>query len=293
MNPLWKKAGAIGFLVFLALWVAGAIRALLLPYPQTPVWQLTGSIHEAGTRLPQGNNLKQIGLAFTPLPLVLDQPDVEKIQVFDKLAQLAIGTARFDDDKALVRAALAAHQAVVFNERNGGIAPQQRLTLEVGVHPEEFDALVRALRAIARLDSISVDHRDRTTEFRRLNAQRQALKKHLEAVLKLRGGANNPSIDDTLKLEQKIQDIQKELQTLAVQLGEMVGKESYYLVFVTLFEYQPGSRLDPTFTLPQRLFHGTLWAAGWWLALAASIGALALACISVGTLWPKSATRLT
>src|SRR5437899_89992 len=128
MRHLWKKIAALGFLAFLTLWVVGILRGLTLAYPQ-PVWPLP-VIEEFAARLPQANNLKQIGMATTPLPLVLDQPEVERIQVHEKYAQLASGTAAFDDDTVQVRSALAAHQATVLNEKNGGLAPDRRLTLE-------------------------------------------------------------------------------------------------------------------------------------------------------------------
>lgn len=287
MRALWKKLAAIGFLVFLALWAAGAVRGLALPFPRPTVLDLSlSSIREDASRLAQANNLKEIGLGKTALPLVLDQGDIEKIQVHEKSAHLATGTAAFDEDQALLRAALAAQQATIFNERSGGIAPERRITVEIGVHPDKFDALVEKLRQIGQLESISVQQRDRTGEFRRLHAQRQSLKKYLETVMKLRG-VNNPSIDDTLKIEQKIQDVEKELLALSGQLGDLLGKESLYHVQVTLFEYQPGSRLDRAYTLPQRLFHAFLWALTWWLTVAVVIAALAATTVSIQTLWPR------
>jgi hypothetical protein len=289
MRALWKKVAAIGFLVFLALWAAGAVRGLALPFPRPTVLDLSlSSIREDASRLAQANNLTQIGLAKAALPVVLDQGDIERIQVYEKSAHIATGSATFDDDRELLRAALAAQQATIFNERSGGIAPERRITVEIGVHPDKFDALVEKLRQVGQLESISVQQRDRTGEFRRLHAQRQSLKKYLESVMKLRG-VNNPSIDDTLKIEQKIQDVEKELQTLSVQLGDLLGKESFYNVQVTLFEYQPGSRLDRSYTLPMRLFHAFLWALTWWLTVAVACAALAATTVSVQTLWPTPA----
>ena len=284
MRETWKKAAAIGFLAFLALWVAGAVRGLSLPYPQPSGWSFSAG-DDSPNRLPQAHNLKQIGLEATPLPLMLDQPGVERIQVHEKRAQLSVGAADFDDHQALIRSFIAAHQAVVFNEKIGGIAPQRRLTLEIGVHPDKFEALVEQMRGVADLDSISILQRDRTGEFRRLHAQQQALKKHLEAILKLRSGAKL-AIDDALKVEQKIQDIEKELHNLGVQFGEFLGRESYYHVFVTLFEYQPGSRLDRTYTLPRRLVSAFLWALAWWVVAAIGCAVIVGTGLSVWALWP-------
>ena len=286
MRHYWKKVAAAGFLSFLALWVVGVLRSADQPYPEPTAWHLSGFEEYSSGQFVNANNLKQIGLAMKALPFVLDQADIEKIQVYDKMAQLAAGTARFENDAAQVRAALAAHQATILTEKDSGIAPGRRLTLEIGVSPEQFDALVSELRKVGHLDSVSVQQHDRTGDFRKLHAQRQSLKKHLEAVQKLRG-TPNASIDDQLKVEQKIQDIEKELQSLSVQFGELLGKDSLYQVNVTLTEFQPGGRLDHSFTFPRRLANGFVWAAAWWCAIAAAIAMLAASYISVRTLVTK------
>ena len=71
----------------------------------------------------------------------------------------------------------------------------------------------------------------------------------------------------------------------------MLGKESYYHVYVTLFEYDPGSRLDLTHTVPRRLAGAFLWALPWWLVVVAGIGVLAGGWVSVQTLWPRRSGR--
>ncbi len=217
---------------------------------------------------------------------MLDQPEVDQIRVYDKKAELVTGSADFDGDGAAIHSAIKDRGAIVFNEHNHGIAPERRLTLEIGVHPDKFDALLEWFRGIGHLDALDMQQQDRTGEFRRLHAQRQSLKKYLETVEKLRG-INNPSIDDTLKLEQKIQDVEKELQSLSVQLGDLLGKESFYHIQLTLYEYRPGSSYDRTYTLPQRLGYAFLWAVAWWFAAAFAVGVLAATFMSIRTLWPK------
>jgi hypothetical protein len=58
-----------------------------------------------------------------------------------------------------------------------------------------------------------------------------------------------------------------------------------------LYEYQPGSRLDRSHGLPQRVAHGLLWALAWWLAGALALAVVAGTVISVHTLWPKSGVK--
>ncbi len=288
MSHFAKKTAALGFLTFVTLWIIGFARALTLAHPEPVTWHVSSGDDalQGVSRVQAANNVKQLGLLM-PLPAILDRPDVDQIQVYEKYAQISAGTAEFETDEVRLRAILADYKTVVFNERSAGIAPARRLLLEVGVPPEEFDAVVERLQKVGHLDSISVQRRDRTGEFRKLNAQRQSLQKHLEAIKQLRG-KTNAAFDDQLRLEQKVQEIEKELQTMGVQLGDLLGKESYYQVYITLSEYQPGSRLDRTYTIPQRMADAFIWAAARWLALAAGIALVAGSFVSIRTLARRS-----
>ena len=147
-----NKGAAVGFLALVALWIVGLAREASVAHPLPTAWHLAVS-EELSNRLSRNviaNNLKQIGLAQTPLVLVLDQPDVEKIQVEEKTAQLALGSDAFDDDEAAIRTALAAHHGIVFDEKRSDIAPARRLLLEISVSTDEFDALLEGKLAVAR-----------------------------------------------------------------------------------------------------------------------------------------------
>jgi hypothetical protein len=284
MHLLLKRCAALGFLLFVGLWITGTLRGLSVPFPEPSSWHFASAEYDSRWQPQVANNIKQLGLAAeaTPLPAVLDQA-AEQIQVFEKRAQLASRSSDFDSDISRIRAAMAAHQAVVQTDKANGIEPTRQLHLQISVPPEKFDSFVAELRQIGILHSISVHQRDRTSEFRKLHAQRQALKKYLEAILKLRG-ANSPSIDDALKLEQKIQDIERELQSIGAQMGDLLGRESYYQVDMALAEFQPSSKLDPTFTWPKRIMHGFSWALAWWFAALAGVGLIAGTVVSVRVL---------
>jgi hypothetical protein len=175
MTQRTKQAVALAFLAFVCLWVAGLFREP--PRAGTSsaldLSSYSNSVENNNPRQQFANNLRQLGLGTLPLPMVLDQADVDRIQVFEKTARLAGSTTAFDRDHAALRSALEAHDAVVFNETNGGIAPARRVSLEIGVHPDKFDALVEDLRGIARLESVSVQQRDRTAPGGRPEAPRR------------------------------------------------------------------------------------------------------------------------
>src|SRR5262249_54287224 len=157
--------------------------------------------------------------------------------------------------------ALEGHKAVVSNEASGGVAPDRRLTLEVGVSPDKFDALVERLQRIGRLESLRVEQPDRTGEVRQLAPRRQSLKKHVETVSKL-STRDNPT-EDSLKLAREVRDIERELEALSARAGDYLGKESLYTVSVTLVEDAVG-RHGRTVTLARRAGDAFLWAVAWW-----------------------------
>jgi hypothetical protein len=285
-----KKLAAVGFLLFLGLWVVGFLRTFSLPEAEPEVFipsvsPFSSSGDNPRTGAKTANNLAQIGLTQAPLPQVLDQEDIHKVQVYEKTAHLTSGTTAFAEDEGRIRSAVAHWNALVFSETATGVAPHRHLSLGISVRPERFDLLLDEIRGVGQISSITVQQQDRTSEFRRLHAQRQSLKKHLDAILKLRN-TGKLSVEEALKLEQKVQEVEKEVQAVGVQLGDLLDKEPAYNLFVTLQELQPGSWNDRTFTFSRRLGSGFLWALGWWFTAVLGIGTLLGAWVSVRTLWP-------
>jgi hypothetical protein len=289
MSLFWKKVAAVAFLIFLMLWVVGLSGGFALPLPRAsaePVAYSNVQGREDGvTRQQAVNNLRQLGLALEPVRGVLDRPDLDKVQVHEKTGRVATTTTDFAADEAAIRAVLEEHKAVVVNETSGGVAPDRRLTLEVGVSPDKFDALVGRLQRVGRLESLRVEQRDLTGEFRQLAARRQSLKKHLETVSKL-SARENPT-DDSLKLAREVKDIERELEVLSARAGDFLGKESLYTVSVTLVEDAAG-RHGPTVTLARRAGNAFLWAVAWWGAAVVVVGSLAGASVSARVLMPAT-----
>lgn len=285
MSPLWQKVAAAAFLVFLVLWIVALAGGFALPLPRgaaDPIAFASSSAREDGTSRQQfANNLREIGLAREPARGVLDRADLDKVQVHEKTGRIAVTTTNFAADEVAVRAALEEHKAAVVNETSGGIAPDHRLALEVGVSPDKFDALVERLQQIGRLESLKVEQHDRTGELRQLAARRQSLKKHLETVNKL-SVRDNPT-EDSLKLAREVRDIERELEALSARAGDYLGKDSYYTVTVTLVEDATGGH-GPAVTLARRAGNAFLWAGAWWGAAAVVACALAGALVSARVL---------
>jgi hypothetical protein len=294
MSTFGKKIAAVEFLLFLALLVGGVIRSFTLSEPDIPelsvplpVSRSSSSREDFRSELRTANNLAQIGLTKAPLPQVLDQENVAKIQVYEKTAQLSSGTPAFSEDEDRARKAIATQKAAIFTERRTGIPPDRKLSLGIAVRPDRFDALLSEIEQVGQLGGMVVQQQDRTGEFRKLHAQRQSLRKHLEAIVKLRE-SHKLSVEEALRLEQKIQELEKESQAVGAQMGDLLGREPSYNLFLQLDEVQKGGSRDRSFTLSRRLGGAFLWALGWWALASMGVGLVVATVVSVRTLWPDA-----
>src|SRR5262249_14126905 len=85
----------------------------------------------------------------------------------------------------------------------------------------------------------------------------------------------------------------KENKALGVQLGDLLGNEPFYNLFLTLEESPPGGRHDRRATLAQRLGTAFVWALGWWAVAAAAVGVVLGAYESVRALRPTREAAVT
>ena len=160
----------------------------------------------------------------------------------------------------------------------------------ITVHPDRFEELLADLKQVGHLTAIHVEQQDRTGQLRQLHAQRQSHKKHQDAVLKLRQ-TGKLSVEEALKVEQKLLEVEKEIHALGVQLGDLLGMEPSYNLFVSLREQRSGSEAGLGWGIARRLGSSLLWALGWWLLAAVATGLLVGTYVSLKTLrgTPRSA----
>lgn len=194
-------------------------------------------------------------------------------QKYEKIGSLAATTSQFDDDERRTRAAVAEVRGLIQDEalsRSGGA---RSLRLTVGVPPGEFDHAIEVFRTIAHLDDFTVTKNDRTNEYLQLRARRTTLEQARTALigLKTRGG----KIDELVKLEHEILEIEGKIQGLGVQLGQFDQVNELCTVRFTLQERQVVAAGHPHFA---NLLASLAWASTVYLALlgATAIGLLCL-----------------
>lgn len=149
-------------------------------------------------------------------------------QKYEKVADLMAGSSSFDDDNQKLRRIIEEHDAVIQAERLEGLPGRQRLTISIGVMPDNFDQLVETVKTIGNLRSVSVNKVDKTDEFRLLVAEQETLRKSREAyeAIKAKGG----DIQDLLMLEDKILELEAKMQNLGVNLGVYSSENSFCTV---------------------------------------------------------------
>ncbi len=182
-------------------------------------------------------------------------------QKYEKIATLGQVTDAFEADRARLLSAIAAHQGIIQIERATGLAGRRALALGIGVPPERFDEVIKAAQAIGRSTLIDVVKNDKTNEYLQLNAKRLTLEKSRTALQAL--GASGGSIDERVKVQNLLTDIEDKLQGLGVSLGEFDQQNELCTVKISLTE-----RALQSSSLASRILEALQWTVLWYAGAA-------------------------
>ncbi|HLG17816.1 MAG TPA: DUF4349 domain-containing protein [Blastocatellia bacterium] len=155
-------------------------------------------------------------------------------QKYEKVASVFSTTRAFDEDEKRVRGLTTKHNALIQFEQSSGLSGSKRVNLAIGVPPDHFDPMVSELKEIGELASIRIDKTDKTNEYKELKAKRLSLEKTRDALaaLKSKGG----QIEEFTNLENRILEIEEEIQTTGVKLGDYDAENEFCTVRLTLEE---------------------------------------------------------
>lgn len=195
-------------------------------------------------------------------------------QKYEKVASVSTYSDAFTADEKALRALVPRHRALIQFEQSSGLAGARHLDLAIGVPPAEFEAMVEAARRIGRLQAIRVDKADKTNEYRGLQAKRLSLEKTRDSLTRLKstGGGR---MEELMHLENRLLEIESELQTLGVQLGDYDTENEFCTVKVTLDE-RARQRGIPWLT---RMKVALEWTIKYYALL------VFIAAVGTGTLW--------
>lgn len=155
-------------------------------------------------------------------------------QKYEKVAALSSHTSEFEESEKKTRKLVQDAKGVIQYEQKSGLPGKRTLQLGIGVNPDQFDATVESIRAIGKVDSISVNKADKTNEYKNITATRISLEKSKAGLLSLKG--RNGKIDELISLEKEILSIEEKIQELGVRLGEFDEENEFCTIKFTLKE---------------------------------------------------------
>lgn len=233
----WKVAALIAAAVFVALF---AIRFATLG-PRGNVehlgFDIDQNVSEAVsfelTRKNYASSRQKVGMPATDGQGAgsAGSPENER---YEKVGTLAQVTRSFDQDRKRLNDLIAGNKAVLQLERAAGLNGGRSLQLGIGVPPDKFDAFVEAARLVGRNTSIEVVKNDKTNEYLQLKAKRATLEKARTALEELRAGGG--STQERVGVQNRLTEIEQQIQDLGVSLGEFDTQNELCTVKVSLRE---------------------------------------------------------
>jgi hypothetical protein len=235
-------------------------------------------------------NLQRKNYASEKLKVGSVEREYSVDQKYEKVGSVSSRTDAFDDDERTARELISKHNAIVQFERNTGLKGRRMLALSIGVPPEEFDGLIDEIQAIGRLSSIRLDKTDKTNEYKNLNANRVSLEKIRDSLVSLKGKTGN--IDEYINLENRILEIEREIQSTGVKLGEFDQENEFCTVKFGLEEGVTAAIAGVPFI--HRVKIAGEWAIKYYLRLVAILALAALLAfltltLSERTVWVRAA----
>ncbi len=253
-NPRWVALGA------LLLFVALALFRFFTLEPQgsaTRIGQFGSNAQQAvGIFSTSRKNYASLkGLGGTPSA-------IGDSQKFEKIGSLTQVSDAFDSDKTAVDGLIRENSGIVQIERAQGLKGRRVLHLGIGVPPDRFDGFIEAARAIGRGVAIEIVKNDKTNEYLQLKARRATLEKARSALEEFR--ASGGSVDERVKVQNRLTEIEQQIQELGVSLGDFDTENELCTVRLTLREVAKARPMS----MARRLLISLEWATTTYLMLA-------------------------
>ena len=155
-------------------------------------------------------------------------------QKYEKIAEVNTKSAKFEEEERMLRQNIERNNALIQFEQKKGNEGSRQLHLLIGVPPERFDTLYHSLIQIGSVQFKQITKKDKTNEYKELNAKKASLEKNLASLteLKTKGG----KIEEYINLENRILDIEQQLQDLGVNLGDFDEENEFCTVRFSLLE---------------------------------------------------------
>jgi hypothetical protein len=155
-------------------------------------------------------------------------------QKYEKIAEIKTKSSNFEEEEKTSRATIKKMDALIQFEQKSGNKGYRKLNLAIGVPPENFDALYNELVKIGKVQAKQITKKDKTNEYKELNAKKQSLEKIRTSLIELK--SKGGKIDEYMGLENRILEIEQQLQGLGVSLGDFDDENEFCTVQFSLLE---------------------------------------------------------
>lgn len=157
-------------------------------------------------------------------------------QKYEKTATVRTRTKQFEDDEKSVRATIKKFNSIIQYEKNAGRKGNRSIYFLIGTPPDKFDSLYAEVLKIGAILSKEIVKTDKTSEFKNLNAKKNSLETTRQSLLEIK--KQSGKIDEYINLQNRILEIEQELQSLGVQLGDFSEENEFCTVRLSLSESQ-------------------------------------------------------
>ena len=155
-------------------------------------------------------------------------------QKYEKIADIRSFTTQFEKEEKNIRNQVMGYKGLIQFENKSGNKGYRTLNLIIGIPPENFDSIYNNLIKIGKIQSKQITKTDKTNEYKELNAKKASLEKIRASMIDLKSKGGR--IDEYMQLENRILEIEQQLQELGVSLGNFDDENEFCTVKVLLSE---------------------------------------------------------
>jgi hypothetical protein len=155
-------------------------------------------------------------------------------QKYEKVANVRAKSSQFSEDEKLLYRTIKKFDAIVQYEQQSGNSGNRQVQMLIGISPEKFDSFYQATQGIGEIKSTEITKTDKTSEYRKLNAQKASLENSLVYFNELK--KKEGKIEDFIQLHNQIYEVEKELQGLGVELGNFAEENEFCTVQFSMYE---------------------------------------------------------
>jgi hypothetical protein len=176
-------------------------------------------------------------------------------QKYEKVGSLANITEEYEKNEKALYTLIKDEALMIQLEQKSGLSNARTLNIALGVIPDKFDMTIEQLKKIGTVKRIQIDKKDKTNEYKKLEAKRVSLQKARESLMALKqvGG----DVKDMIELTNRLLVIENDIQGLGVSLGEFDENNEFCTVKFILKEVPKATY--KTLSLTHRLHVAAVW----------------------------------